>query len=211
MASNQHLVPIVIEKTGRGERSYDIFSRLLRDRIVFVGGGIDDDMANLVIAQLLFLSNEDPEADVHIYVNSPGGSVSAGLAIYDTMQFIRPKVATYCVGMAASMGAVLLAAGAEGKRFILPNGRVLIHQPLIHGVLTGPATDLDIEAREIIRLRHRLYEILARHTKQSVEQVERDCDRNKWLEAHEAVTYGVVDQVLERIPGMQVRAGKEET
>jgi ATP-dependent Clp protease protease subunit len=211
MAYNQHLVPIVIEKTGRGERSYDIFSRLLRDRIVFVGGSIDDEAANLIVAQLLFLSNEDPDADVHLYVNSPGGSVSAGLAIYDTMQFIRPAVATYCVGMAASMGAVLLAAGDQGKRYILPNGRVLIHQPLIHGVLTGPATDLDIEAREIIRLRHRIYEILARHTKQSMEQVERDCDRNKWLEAHEAVKYGVVDQVLERISGMQVHEEKEES
>ena len=211
MASNQHLVPIVVEKTGRGERSYDIFSRLLRDRIVFVGGGIDDEMANLVVAQLLFLSNEDPNSDIHIYVNSPGGSVSAGLAIYDTMQFIRPSVATYCVGMAASMGALLLAAGADGKRFILPNGRVLIHQPLIHGVLTGPATDLDIEAREIIRLRARIYEILARHSKQSLEQVERDCDRNKWLEAHEAVSYGVVDQVLERIPPMQVRPEDKES
>jgi ATP-dependent Clp protease protease subunit len=209
MAYNQHLVPIVVEKTGRGERSYDIFSRLLRDRIVFVGGGVDDEMANLVVAQLLFLSNDDPAADIHMYINSPGGGVSAGLAIYDTMQFIRPAVATYCVGMAASMGAVLLAAGAPGKRCILPNGRVLIHQPLIHGVLTGPATDLDIEAREIIRLRHRIYEILARHSKQSMEQVERDCDRNKWLEAHEAVNYGVVDQVLERIPTMQVRPKDE--
>ena len=210
MAYNQHLVPIVVEKTGRGERSYDIFSRLLRDRIVFVGGGVDDEMANLVVAPVLFRCNDDPAADIHMYINSPGGGVSAGLAIYDTMQFIRPAVATYCVGMAASMGAVLLAAGAPGKRYILPNGRVLIHQPLIHGVLTGPATDLDIEAREIIRLRHRIYEILARHSKQSMEQVERDCDRNKWLEAHEAVNYGVVDQVLERIPPMQVRAKDEQ-
>ncbi|MFW6133395.1 MAG: ATP-dependent Clp protease proteolytic subunit [Planctomycetota bacterium] len=194
------LVPIVIEQTGRGERSYDIYSRLLRDRIVFIGGQIDDDMANLVTAQLLFLSNEDPSADVHLYINSPGGSVSAGLAVYDTMQFIRPSVATYCVGMAASMGALLLAGGSHKKRFTLPNSRVLIHQPLIRGVLTGPATELDIEAREILRLRKRIYNILARHTGQSAEQIERDCDRNKWLEAHEAVEYGCVDQILERMP-----------
>jgi ATP-dependent Clp protease protease subunit len=200
MVDNQHLIPIVVEQTGRGERSYDIFSRLLRDRIVFVGGGIDDDVANVIVAQLLFLSNEDPSADVSLYVNSPGGSVSAGLAIYDTMQFIRPDVATFCVGMAASMGAVLLAGGKKGKRYVLPNSRVLIHQPLIRGVLTGPATELDIEAREILRLRNRIYEILASHTAQTRETIERDCDRNKWLEAHEAVTYGCVDQILERMP-----------
>jgi len=167
MAENQHLVPIVIEKTGRGERSYDIYSRLLKDRIVFIAGMVDDEMANLVTAQLLFLSNEDPHADINLYLNSPGGGVSAGLAIYDTMQYIRPSVATYCIGMAASMGALLLAGGASGKRFTLPNSRVLIHQPLIRGVLTGPATELDIEAREILRLRKRIYEILARHTNQS--------------------------------------------
>ena len=211
MSENQHLVPIVIEKSGRGERAYDIYSRLLRDRIVFLGGSVDDDTANVVIAQLLFLSNEDPDADISIYVNSPGGSISSGLAVYDTIQFIRPDVATYCVGMAASMGAVLLAAGTKGKRFILPNGRVLIHQPLIRGVLTGPATELDIEAREIIRLRHRLYEILAGHTGQSVEQIERDCDRNKWLDADEAVTYGCVDQILRNMPATAPRPpGKED-
>lgn len=198
-AGNQHLVPIVIEKTGRGERSYDIFSRLLRDRVVFIGGAIDDALANLVVAQLLFLSNDDPNASVNLYINSPGGGVSAGLAVYDTIQFIRPPVATYCVGMAASIGALLLAAGVPGKRFILPNGRILIHQPLVHGVLTGPATDLDIEAKEIIRLRKRLNEILSRHTHQSVEQIEKDCDRNKWLNAEEAVQYGCVDQILEHI------------
>ena len=197
---NQHLVPIVIEKTGRGERSYDIYSRLLHDRIVFVGSAIDDDVANTVVAQLLFLSNEDAKADIHMYINSPGGSISAGLAIYDTMKFIRPDVATYAVGMAASMWAVLLAGGTRGKRCVLPNSRVLIHQPLIRGVLTGPATDLDIEAREILRLRRRLYEILAAETGQSVEQIERDCDRNKWLDAKEAVQYGCVDRVLDRIP-----------
>ncbi len=200
MAQNQHLVPIVIEKTGRGERSYDIYSRLLRDRVIFVGGQIDDDMANLVVAQMLFLSNDDPKADINIYINSPGGGISAGLAIYDTMQFVRCEVSTYCVGMAASMGAVLLAAGTVGKRFILPNSRVLIHQPLIRGVLTGPATELDIEAREIIRLRKRLYEILAKHTGQAVEQIEHDCDRNKWLTAADAVEYGCADSVFERAP-----------
>lgn len=199
MTHNQH-TPIVIEKSGRGERAYDIYSRLLRDRIVFVGGAIDDEMANLVVAQLLFLSNEDPKADINIYINSPGGSISAGLAIYDTMQFVRCQVSTYCVGMAASMGAVLMAAGRPGKRYILPNSRVLIHQPLIRGVLTGPATELDIEAREIIRLRKRLYEIISVHTRQTTEQIERDCDRNKWLDAGEAVKYGVADKILTQAP-----------
>lgn len=197
---NQHLVPIVIEKSGRSERSYDIYSRLLRDRIVFIGGQIDDGVANLVIAQLLFLSNEDPKADINIYVNSPGGSISAGMAIYDTMQFVRCDVSTVCVGMAASMGALLMAAGARGKRTILPNSRVLVHQPLIRGVLTGPATELDIEAREIIRLRKRLYEVLSKHTGQSIEQIERDCDRNKWLNAEEAVEYGCADRILQHMP-----------
>jgi len=200
MAHNQHLVPIVVEQTGRGERSYDIYSRLLRDRIIFIGGPIDDDMANLVVAQLLFLSNDDKSADVSMYINSPGGSVSAGLAIYDTMQFLRCEVSTYCVGLAASMAAVLLAGGASGKRHTLPNSRVLIHQPLIRGVLTGPATELDIEAREIIRLRKRIYQVLSDHTAQSIEQIERDCDRNKWLSAEEAVEYGCVDSVLQHMP-----------
>ncbi|MHC4982315.1 MAG: ATP-dependent Clp protease proteolytic subunit [Planctomycetota bacterium] len=205
MVENQHLVPIVIEKTGRGERSYDIYSRLLRDRIVFVGGMIDDDMANLVTAQLLFLSNDDPHAEISLYLNSPGGGVSAGLAIYDTMQFIRPPVATFCIGMAASMGALLLAGGTPGKRYSLPNSRVLIHQPLIRGVLTGPASELDIEAREIIRLRKRIYAILAMHTGQAPEDIERDCDRNKWLNATEAVAYGCVDTILERMPEPPVK------
>jgi len=196
---NQHLVPIVVEKEGRGERAYDIYSRLLRDRIVFITGEIDDDVANLITAQLLFLSNEDSKADINIYINSPGGSVSAGLAIYDTIQFIRPEVATYCVGMAASMASVLLAGGTAGKRYTLPNSRVLIHQPLLSGVLTGPATDLDIEAKEILCLRRRLYEILASHTKQTVEQIERDCDRNKWLSSEEAVEYGCVDKILDHM------------
>ena len=209
MTKAQHLVPIVVEQSGRGERSYDIYSRLLRDRIVFITGPVDDDLANLVIAQLLFLSNEDPHADVNLYVNSPGGSISAGLAVYDTMQFIRPDVNTYCVGMAASMGAVLLTGGTKGKRFVLPNSRVLIHQPLITGVLTGPATELDIEAREIIRLRKRLYEILAGDTGQDVEAIERDCDRNKWLDASEAIEYGCADKVLERMPDTDAKSKDE--
>jgi len=210
MPNNQYLVPIVVEQSGRGERSYDIYSRLLRDRIVFVGGTIDDQMANVVVAQLLFLSNDDSRSDISIYINSPGGSVSAGLAIYDTMQFVRTDVATYCVGMAASMGAVLLAGGTPGKRRTLPNSRVLIHQPLIAGVLTGPATELDIEAQEILRLRKRLYGILAQHTNQSIEQIEKDCDRNKWLDAAEAVEYGCVDQIFERMPDDDEAAGDNE-
>ncbi len=200
MTMNQHLIPIVVEQTGRGERSYDIFSRLLRDRIIFIGGQVDDAMANLVVAQLLFLSNEDSQSDINIYVNTPGGSVSAGLAMYDTMQFVRCDVATYCVGMAASMGAVLLAGGTQGKRYTLPNSRVLIHQPLISGVLTGPATELDIEAQEILRLRKRLYDILAGATGKEAAEIEHDCDRNKWLNAAEAVEYGCVDQILNTMP-----------
>jgi len=200
MIKNQTLIPIVVEQTGRGERAYDIFSRLLKDRIIFVGGGIDDSMANVIVAQLLFLSNEDPHSDIHMYINSPGGSVSAGLAIFDTMQFVRPAVATYCVGMSASMGAVLLCGGEKGKRYTLPNSRVLIHQPLISGVLTGPATELDIEAQEILRLRKRLYEIIADCTGQDVDTVENDCDRNKWLNAEEAIAYGCVDEIFDRMP-----------
>lgn len=207
----QSPLPYVIERTGRGERSLDIWSRLLSDRIIFVGGGIDDHVANVVVAQMLFLSNDDPHADISLYINSPGGSVSAGLAVYDTMQFVRPDVATYCVGMAASMGAVLLAGGTAGKRYTLPNSRVLIHQPLIRGVLTGPATELDIEAKEIIRLRRHLYDILAKHTGQSVEQIEQDCDRNKWLSASEAVEYGCVDQIFEHMPEAPKSNEKKQT
>ena len=192
--------PTVIEQDGRTERSFDIYSRLLRDRVIFLRGPVTDDSANVIVAQLLYLSNENPTADISFYVNSPGGSVSAGMAIMDTMNFIRCEVATYCVGLAASMGAILLSSGAKGKRYCLPNSRVLIHQPLISGLITGPATDLDIEAREIIRLRQRLYEILAENTGQCVEQVETDCDRNKWLDAGEAVAYGCVDKILERMP-----------
>ncbi len=200
MAVINQRVPFVIESTGRGDREMDIFSRLLKDRVVFLTGGIDDDVANLIVAQLLFLSNEDPKADIHLYVNSPGGTVSAGMAIYDTMQYLRCSVATYNVGMAASMGAVILCGGAKGKRYCLPNARVLLHQPLIGGVLQGPATDLSIEAEEIIRLRKALYEILAGRTGRPVTQIEKDCDRNKWLDAREAVEYGLADSVLERMP-----------
>ncbi len=200
MAINQNLVPIVIEKSGRGERAYDIYSRLLKDRIIFLGGPVDDTAANLIIAQMLFLSNEDTKSDIHFYINSPGGSITAGLAIYDTMQFLRCDVATYCVGQAASMGAVLLTAGKSSKRFMLSNSRVLLHQPLISGILQGPATDLDIEAKEILRLRERLYKILADHTGQKPEKIEKDCDRNLWLEADEAVNYGLVDRILHKAP-----------
>ena len=200
MSINQNLVPIVIEKSGRTERAYDIYSRLLKDRIIFLGGPIDDDTANLIIAQMLFLSNEDAKKDIHFYINSPGGAITAGLAIYDTMQFLRCEVATYCVGQAASMGAVLLAGGHAGKRFLLASNRVLLHQPLISGQLIGPATDLDIEAKEILRLRARLYDILANHTGQSTEKVEKDCDRNLWLDAAEAIEYGLADRILQKAP-----------
>ena len=200
MSVNQNLVPIVIEKTGRGERAYDIYSRLLKDRIVFLGGPIDDTAANLIIAQMLFLSNEDSKSDIHFYINSPGGSITDGFAIYDTMQFLRCDVATYCVGQAASMGAVLFAGGKSDKRFMLTNSRVLLHQPLISGILQGVATDLEIEAQEILRLRTRLYNILAAHTGKDAGQIEKDCDRNLWLEADEAVTYGLADRILQKAP-----------
>ena len=194
------LIPIVVEKSGRGERSYDIFSRLLRDRIIMFAGGVNDDEANVIIAQMLFLSNEDSKADVQFYINSPGGSVTAGLAIYDTMQFLRCDVATTCLGIAASMGAWLLAAGTKGKRGALPNARIMIHQPLIGGVMQGTATDLSIEAKEMIRLRQRMYQIMAKHTGQTVEKIHKDADRNLWLEADEAVAYGVVDRKMDRMP-----------
>lgn len=200
MTLNQNLVPIVVEKTGRGERAYDIFSRLLKDRIIFLGGQVDDESASLIIAQMLFLSNEDSKTDINFYINSPGGSVTAGLAIYDTMQFLRCQVATYCVGQAASMGAILFTAGAKGKRYMLNNSRILLHQPLISGVLEGPATDLDIQAKEILRLRSRLYEILSSHTGKPVEQIEADCDRNRWVEARESIEYGLADEILQKAP-----------
>lgn len=200
-----NLVPIVIEKTGRGERAYDIYSRLLKDRVVFVTGGVDDETGNLIIAQLLFLSNENPDADISIYVNSPGGSVTAGLAIYDTMQFLRCPVRTYTIGQAASMGSLLAAAGTKGKRFMLPNARHLIHQPLVYGGMEGTATDLAIEAKEIIRLRKRLYEIYAKHTGQSADKIFQDADRNLWLEAEEAIAYGLADKILEKMPEADVK------
>lgn len=210
MAMNNNLIPFVIEKTGRGERSYDIYSRLLRDRVVFLAGGIDDEVANVIVAQILYLSNEDPNADIHFYVNSPGGSVSAGLAIYDTMQFVRCDVATYCVGVSASMGAILLAGGAKNKRFALPHSRVLLHQPLIGGVLQGAATDLSIEAKEILRLREVLYSILAKHSGTDMKKIEKDCDRNLWLDPTEALEYGLVDRILERQPVMAHRTPADE-
>jgi ATP-dependent Clp protease protease subunit len=209
MTVNQNLVPIVIEKSGRTERAYDIYSRLLKDRIVFLGGPIDDASANLLIAQMLFLSNEDSKTDIHFYINSPGGAITAGLAVYDTMQFLRCEVATYCVGQASSMGAVLLTGGKAGKRFLLPNSRVLLHQPQISGLLEGSATDLDIEAKEILRLRNRLYKILGGHTGQSPEKIEKDCDRNLWLEAEEAISYGLADRILQKAPEI-VRERQEQ-
>ncbi len=188
------LVPMVVEQTSRGERAYDIYSRLLKDNIVFIGSPIDDTLANLVIAQLLFLEAEDPDKDVSIYINSPGGSITAGLAIYDTMQFIKPDISTFCVGQAASMAAVLLAAGTKGKRFALPNSRIIIHQPL--GGVSGQATDIDIQAREILRMREALNEILVRHTGQSLERISRDTDRDYIMTAGQALEYGLVDQVI---------------
>jgi ATP-dependent Clp protease protease subunit len=188
------LVPMVVEQTGRGERAFDIFSRLLKERIVFIGTPIDDTVASLAIAQLIFLESEDPEKDVHLYINSPGGSVSAGLAIYDTMQYIRPDVATICIGMAASMGAVLLAGGAKGKRSGLPNSRIMIHQPW--GGTQGTASDIVIQAEEIVKTKRRLNEILASHTNQPLERIEKDTDRDRYLSSDEAKAYGLIDNVF---------------
>jgi ATP-dependent Clp protease protease subunit len=196
------LVPIVIEQSGRGERAYDIYSRLLRDRIVFLGGPVHDDSANLIIAQMLFLANEDPKADIHFYINSPGGSVTAGLGIADTMHFIQPQIATYIIGQAASMGSVLASQGTKGKRYALPNSRNLMHQPLISGVLEGQATDLEIEAREMLRLRERLYKLYSDATGRSHDEIEKDCDRNKWLDDKEMLAYGLIDEVLTSMPKM---------
>ena len=193
------LIPMVVEQTSRGERAYDIYSRLLKDNVIFLGQPIDDTVSNLIIAQLLFLEAENPEKDISIYINSPGGSITAGLAIYDTMQYVKPNIQTLCVGQAASMAAVLLAAGTKGKRFALPNSRVVIHQPLIMGGgLSGQATEIDIHAKDIMRMRHRMNEILAKHTGQNVDKIERDTDRDYILQAHEAVEYGLVDQVMEK-------------
>jgi len=192
---NLTLIPMVVEQTNRGERAYDIYSRLLRDNIIFIGTPIDDNVANLATAQMLFLEAEDPEKDISLYVNSPGGIVSAGLAIYDTMQFIRPDVATICIGQAASVAALLLAAGTPGKRAALPNSRVLIHQPWIGGV-SGQATDIDIHAREILRMRANLNEIMAKHTLQPLEKIERDVERDFWMSAQQARQYGIVDEII---------------
>jgi len=189
------LVPYVVEQTGRGERSYDIYSRLLKDRIVFVGGPITDDMANLVTAQLLFLESEDPEREINMYINSPGGSVTAGLAIYDTIQFVRPAVSTLCVGQAASMGAVLLAAGEKGRRYSLPHSRIMIHQ--LSGGFEGQATDIEIHAREALRQRELINEILVRHTGQPLKRIEKDTDRDTFMSAYQAVEYGLIDALLE--------------
>ena len=197
------LIPIVIEKSGRGERAYDIYSRLLKDRIILLGGPVTDDSANAIIAQMLFLSNDDPKADIQFYINSPGGSVSAGLGIIDTMHHLRCDVSTTCIGMAASMGACLLAAGTRGKRYVLPNSQVMLHQPLIGGVLQGPATDLGIEAQHMLRLRDRLYKLMSDFTGKDAATITRDFDRNKWLFAEEAVTYGCVDKVQDRAPERQ--------
>jgi ATP-dependent Clp protease protease subunit len=190
-----NLVPMVVEQTARGERAYDIYSRLLKERVIFIVGPIDDHMANLVVAQLLFLESENPDKDINIYINSPGGVVTAGLAIYDTMQFVKPDVSTMVVGQAASMGAVLLAAGTKGKRYSLPNSRVMIHQPL--GGFQGQATDIDIHAREILKMREKLNEILAGHTGQDVEAIGRDTDRDNFMGAQQALDYGLVDRVLD--------------
>ena len=190
-----YLIPMVVEQSGRGERSYDIYSRLLKDRIIFLGTAIDDDVANLVVAQLLFLESEDPEKDVFLYINSPGGVVTAGLAIYDTMQYIKPQVSTICTGQAASMGAVLLAAGAPGKRIALPNSRVMIHQPL--GGAQGQASDIEIQAKEILKTRKLLNQILAKHTGKALEQFQVDTDRDFFMSASEAIEYGIVDKVIE--------------
>ncbi len=197
--TNLGLVPIVVEQTARGERSYDIYSRLLKERVIFLVGQVEDHMANLVVAQLLFLESENPDKDIHLYINSPGGSVTAGLAIYDTMQFIRPHVSTLCIGQAASMGALLLAGGEAGKRFCLPHSRTMIHQPL--GGYQGQATDIDIHAKEILLIRDRLNQIMVKHTGQALEAVERDTERDNFMSAEDSVEYGLVDKVLmERSP-----------
>jgi ATP-dependent Clp protease protease subunit len=190
------LVPMVIETTGRGERAYDIYSRMLKERVIFLVGPVEDHMANLVVAQMLFLESENPDKDIHVYINSPGGSVTAGMAVYDTMQFIKPDVNTVCVGQAASMGALLLAGGAKGKRFCLPHARMMIHQPL--GGFQGQATDIDIHAREILRVRERLNQILVKHTGQSMKKVEQDTERDNFMDGSEAVAYGLIDAVIEK-------------
>ena len=193
---NNHLVPTVIEQSGRGERAFDIYSRLLKERIIFLVGPVDDHTANLVVAQLLFLESENPDKDIYFYINSPGGSVTAGMSIYDTMKFIKPDVQTLCLGQAASMGAFLLSAGTKGKRFALPNSRIMIHQPLINGGLGGQASDIEIHARELLKLKEKLNKILADHTGKSIEEVARDTDRDNFMSAQEAMEYGLIDKVI---------------
>ncbi len=200
-----NLVPMVVEQTSRGERAYDIYSRLLKERVIFLVGGVDDHVSNVIVAQMLFLEAENPEKDISFYINSPGGVVTAGMAIYDTMQYIKPDVRTICVGQACSMGALLLSAGAAGKRYALPNSRVMIHQP--SGGSQGQATDIDIQAREILAMRARLNEIMAKHTGQSLETIARDTERDNFKSAADAVAYGLVDQVLERRPEDSIQAG----
>jgi len=201
----QNVVPMVIEQTGRGERAYDIFSRLLKERIIFIGTPMDDEVANLIIAQMLFLTAEDPDKDINIYINSPGGVVSAGLAVYDTMQYLKSPITTICIGQAASMGALLLAAGTKGKRFVLPNARIMIHQPL--GGAQGQATDIEIQTKEILRVKKLLNEIMAKHTGQPLSKIEKDTDRDFYMSAQEAVDYGLVDEVIETKKGL-VKGGK---
>lgn len=193
---NNTLIPTVIEQSGRGERAFDIYSRLLKERIIFLVGPVDDHTANLVVAQLLFLESENPDKDIYFYINSPGGSVTAGMSIYDTMKFIKPDVQTLCLGQAASMGAFLLSAGTKGKRFALPNSRVMIHQPLISGGLGGQASDIEIHARELLKLKEKLNQMLAEHTGKSLEQIERDTDRDNFMSAQEAADYGLIDKVI---------------
>lgn len=193
---NNYLVPTVIEQSGRGERAFDIYSRLLKERIIFLVGPVNDQTANLVVAQLLFLESENPDKDIFLYINSPGGSVSAGMSIYDTMNFIKPDVSTLCLGQAASMGAFLLSAGAEGKRFALPNSRVMIHQPLISGGLGGQASDIEIHAKELLKLKVKLNQLLAEHCGRTLDELERDTDRDNFMSAEEAQAYGLIDQVL---------------
>ena len=196
-------IPYVVEQTHRGERGWDIFSRLLKDRIIFLGTPVTDDVANSIIAQLLYLESEDPEKEIYMYINSPGGSVTAGLAIYDTMQYVKPQVSTFCMGQAASMGAVLLSAGAKGHRFALPHSRILIHQPLMRGGIGGQATDIEIQAREILRLREKLNGILVEHTGQNVERIEKDTDRDYFMSAMQAKEYGLIDHVVEHAHARQ--------
>lgn len=203
---SNYLVPVVIEQTSRGERSFDIYSRLLKERIIFIGTAIDDPLANLVLAQLLFLESEDPSADIHIYINSPGGSVSAGLGIYDMMQFVKPDICTYCTGLAASMGAVLLAAGTTGKRYSMPNAQVMIHQPL--GGVQGQASDIAIQAKQILFLKEKLNNILVDHTGQPYEKIEKDTDRDNYLSAKDAKEYGLIDHVVEQRSGKETKKKK---